>query len=355
MPSSIEQSNLQYLKLNKCTRLHSLPQLPQSLVTLDAIGCSSLKTVQYTSRQKGHSYTSFLNCMELDERSVKVILANFLLPLNQLGAYDYVAEIITDQSVDEGEAEATIADDGDQKNLIKTFYFQKDVDNLTSDHVFLWYDDDFCCKLRHEVMKSRAAKSKILFKLKIVPQFSHVRRSSRKHFEIITNQSVDEAEAIIADDKDQKNLIKTFYFRKNVDNLTSDHVFLWYDDDLSYKLQHEVKKSGAAKLKILFKLKIVPQFGHVRRSSRKHLEVIKECGVCPTNYFKFQNFIHELELEVESEASASGMGVGSSYHQCKDEEETITPMQKSKGFIFSPFPTTSWKNGTQGFKDIFNL
>ncbi|KAF7808156.1 uncharacterized protein G2W53_040317 [Senna tora] len=35
------------------------------------------------------------------------------------------------------------------------------------------------------------------------------------------------------------------------------------------------------------------------------------------------------------------MGVGSSYHQCKDEEEAIAPIQKSKGFIFSPFPTTS--------------
>ncbi|KAF7808004.1 TMV resistance protein N-like [Senna tora] len=179
LPSSIKQfSNLQYLKLNKCTRLQSLPQLPQSLITLDAIGCSTLK------------------------------------------------RIITNKSVDEAEAEA-----------------------------------------------------------------------------------------IIADDNDSTNLIKTFYFRKNANNFTSNHVFLW--------------------------------------SSRKHLEVIKECGVCPTNYFKFQNFIHELE--VESEASASGMGVGSSYHQCKDEEEAIAPIHKSKGFIFSPFPTTSSKNGTQGFKDIFNL
>ncbi|KAF7807531.1 uncharacterized protein G2W53_039692 [Senna tora] len=91
---------------------------------------------------------------------------------------------------------------------------------------------------------------------------------SVKFILIITNKSVDEAEveAIVADDKDPKNLIKTFYFQKNVDNLTSNHVFLWYDDDLSYKLQHEVKESGAAKSKILFKLKIVPQFGHKRRS-----------------------------------------------------------------------------------------
>ncbi|KAF7808033.1 disease resistance protein RML1A [Senna tora] len=235
MPSSIKQfSNLQYLKLNKCTRLQSLPQLPQPLITLDAIGLSALKRVRYTStdvrpfRYKRNSFTSFLNCMELDEHSVKFILANFLM------------------------------------------------------------------------------------KLKLKPLLLMI--------------------------KIQK-LDQTFYFRKNVNNLTSNHVFLWYDDDLSYKLQHEVKKSGAAKSKILFKLKIVPQFGHERRSSRKHLEVIKECGVCPTNYFKFQNFIHELEME--SEASASGMGVGSSYHQCKDEEEAIAPIQKSKGFIFSPFPTTS--------------
>ncbi|KAF7808064.1 disease resistance-like protein DSC1 [Senna tora] len=266
LPSSIKQfSNLQYLKLNKCTRLQSLPQLPQSLIKLDAIGCSALKRVRYTStdvrpfRYKRNSFTSFLNCMELDEHSVKFILAYFLLLLNKLLLERY------------------------------SWYF-----------------------LNHDYM-----------------------------VEIITNKSVDEAEAeaIIADDKDPKNLIKTFYFRKNVNNFTSNHVFLWYDDDLSYKLQHEVKKSGVAKSKILFKLKIVPQFGHERRSSRKHLEVIKECGVCPTNYFKFQNFIHELE--VESEASASGMGVGSSYHQCKDEEEAIAPIQKSKGFIFSPFPTTS--------------
>ncbi|KAF7807364.1 disease resistance-like protein DSC1 [Senna tora] len=130
LPSSIKQfSNLQYLKLNKCTRLQSLPQLPQSLITLDAIGCSALKT------------------------------------------------IITNKSVDEAEVEAIVADDKDLKNLIKTFYFRKNVDNLTSNHVFLWYDDDLSYKLQHEVKESGAAKSKILFKLKIVPQFGHKRRS----------------------------------------------------------------------------------------------------------------------------------------------------------------------------------
>ena len=80
---------------------------------------------------------------------------------------------------------------------------------------------------------------------------------------------------------------------------------------------------------------------------------IKECGACPTYSWEYQNFM--TEMEKESQASTSQMGVGCSYYN-KHDEETVPPMQKTKGFIFPPLHSaTKWKNQTRGLKDIVDL
>lgn len=336
LPTSIKHlQNLQYLRLNKCTRLRSLPQLPPSLISLDAIDCSSLKTVQFASENhvkpsnggRIYSLTSFLNCVGLDEHSIKVILAYVLLLLNKLMIERY------DSIYPYNYYQAEVKFPG---NKVPEWFKYKSTQasitvDLSSTPLYMEWGLLFCFICSPSPMGE----------LDSIQCYGH--------FQTITDQSVveDDVEA------DHKSSIKSFYFRKDVENLTMDHVFLWYSDDLTYQLRHHIKKSiGVKNSKVLFKLKIVPLFSGGRRSDQKHCKVIKECGVCPTYTMQFQNFIHELEME--SEASASKMEVGCSY-QSKDEEEQAPSIQKFKGVIISNPPTTTWKKGTQGFKDLFNL
>ncbi|EXC10452.1 TMV resistance protein N [Morus notabilis] len=79
IPSSIKQlSRLKHLYISNCKNLRSLPEIPLSLETVDAYGCTSLKTVSSSktalTRGWDHLYACseklvFFNCLKLDKNA----------------------------------------------------------------------------------------------------------------------------------------------------------------------------------------------------------------------------------------------------------------------------------------------
>ncbi|KAJ1407117.1 Leucine-rich repeat [Sesbania bispinosa] len=82
LPESIKHlSKLRHLDLRHCRELRSLPELPSSLETLDASGCVSLETITFPSTfteqlKENKKRVAFWNCLKLDQHSVKAIGLN---------------------------------------------------------------------------------------------------------------------------------------------------------------------------------------------------------------------------------------------------------------------------------------
>lgn len=82
LPTSIKHlTKLRHLDLRHCIKLRTLPELPPSLETLDARGCVSLETVMFPSTaseqlKENKKRVAFWNCLKLDEHSLTAIELN---------------------------------------------------------------------------------------------------------------------------------------------------------------------------------------------------------------------------------------------------------------------------------------
>ncbi|XP_068479746.1 disease resistance-like protein DSC1 isoform X3 [Phaseolus vulgaris] len=80
-PSMKHLTRLRHLDLRHCRKLRTLPELPPSLETLDARGCVSLETVMFPSTaceqlMENKKRVAFWNCLKLDEQSLTAIELN---------------------------------------------------------------------------------------------------------------------------------------------------------------------------------------------------------------------------------------------------------------------------------------
>ncbi|XP_018459188.2 disease resistance protein TAO1 [Raphanus sativus] len=69
-----EMSRLRTLVINGCTKLVSLPQLPDSLACIDAKNCESLERLDCSFYKTEFSVLSFVNCFKLNEEARDLIL-----------------------------------------------------------------------------------------------------------------------------------------------------------------------------------------------------------------------------------------------------------------------------------------
>lgn len=101
LPKSIKLlTRLRNLGLQDCRKLRSLPELPSSLLTLDASGCVSLENVTFpsTARQilkENKTKVAFWNCLKLNEHSLKAIGLNAQINMKFFAIsrdHDYVAQ-----------------------------------------------------------------------------------------------------------------------------------------------------------------------------------------------------------------------------------------------------------------------
>lgn len=231
LPASIKHlSRLQYLSLEKCRRLRFLPELPPSLEKLYACNCTSLETVQFTSTPSKLSkvnriWIDFQNCLKLQEDSLKVLRACALLEINRSVSAIEKLEYLCDEAVVRypgsrvpewlvyrtTQASLTIdlssaphsmdwgfifcvivpqspskqvidihcqcyegdvyADEDDRDEPVEFLLSSQTAVDLNSDHVFLWYDENFCSKLHEAIQESGTDDEHISYKSKITLKF----------------------------------------------------------------------------------------------------------------------------------------------------------------------------------------
>ncbi|WJX86497.1 hypothetical protein P8452_68803 [Trifolium repens] len=81
-PKSVKLlTSLRHLGLQDCRKLQSLPELPSSLIALDASGCLSLENVTFPSTaiqmlKEKKTRVAFWNCLKLNEHSLKAMELN---------------------------------------------------------------------------------------------------------------------------------------------------------------------------------------------------------------------------------------------------------------------------------------
>lgn len=82
LPESIKElTKLRHIELHGCKELHTLPELPPSLETLDASDCVSLENVIFPSTaieqlQEKKEKVTFWNCLKLNQHSLEAIGLN---------------------------------------------------------------------------------------------------------------------------------------------------------------------------------------------------------------------------------------------------------------------------------------
>ncbi|KAF7808058.1 disease resistance-like protein DSC1 [Senna tora] len=111
-------------------------ELPPSIQELKASNCLSLKLVQFTSLEPKMACAQFVNCMKLDDHSLKTILVNVLVHRTKV-----VSKVQTYSDVE-------------CKVDFETLESKSNEGSLVSDHVFLYYDDKICSR-RHAKIKER--------------------------------------------------------------------------------------------------------------------------------------------------------------------------------------------------------
>jgi len=106
LPKSIKNlTSLRYLGLHRCMELKTLPELPQSLETLDARGCVSLEDVAFSltaseQLKEKRKLVYFWNCHKLNEPSLKAIELNAQINMMSF-SYQHISEWDRDRDHDQ--------------------------------------------------------------------------------------------------------------------------------------------------------------------------------------------------------------------------------------------------------------
>ncbi|XP_028768706.1 disease resistance-like protein DSC1 [Neltuma alba] len=164
LPASIKNlSLLQAIYLRNCRRLLSIPQLPPSVMHLDATNCTSLEnvfTITTSAPQQEDIlsyFFSFVNCLKLDEHSLCNIMDNAYLSLKRAVLDNLEASVFCYPSnrVPKGFRSNQIREASMSMQLSPAVdkYGEKlegsstcgySITELYCDHVFLWYDPQYC-------------------------------------------------------------------------------------------------------------------------------------------------------------------------------------------------------------------
>lgn len=343
LPAGIKElSRLQYLSLEKCKSLRSLPKIPTSVENLYACDCTSLQRVHFTPTSAELSIGNriridFRNCLKLQEYSLKAIRASALLEINR--------SVSAIEKLDYMNNQAVVIFPGStvpQWLMYRTTQASITID-LSSAPLSMDWDWGFIFCV-------------------VVPQ-----SPSKQSFYVVCEGYEGDGYT----DEDDSDELEEFFSSSSqmARAFNLDHVFLWYDEIFGSEVHERIQatrtdeknKTYNSKISLKFKVYYLQDSGDEDCYDYDSLECeepqkvfmeIKECGVCPTYGSAYQNSIKKMELELESHTNAIEMEVGSSYGD-KDENGTLSG--KSKKLVFPTLPTGTWKNGTKGLKDIMFL
>ncbi|KAK4278254.1 hypothetical protein QN277_016122 [Acacia crassicarpa] len=272
LPSSIKLlSSLQHLDLKGCERLRFLPKLPPSISYMITTNCLSLGTLDFLLTNEGeevkHIYEDlthfdFLNCMKLDQQSIKSAMAKVVLGIHK-GIYGTVYMHYPGKIVPKWFMYRTTQN-----------YITIDLSSIPQpwDGTFIFY----------------VAFSKSTPDTKIYPIWF-----------------IDGEFACLAE------------YSSDTDDFTlSDHVFLWNDRNSFREVQTKIeeKKRDAQTstyhplLEIAFRVKV--SIFSIRYNGKETGEII-ECGVCPTSALEYQNYIQQIQLPLQPNPKSIAMEAAS--------------------------------------------
>lgn len=291
LPTTIKYlSKLQSLYLEKCGRLRFVPELPRSIEKLSARDCSSLETIKFVSTEAMPSRSDwitfdFQNCLELQECCLKAIRASAMLKISRfVSARKEMKECRSSRIIYPGSR----VPEWFMNRTTRAFIT---MDISSASHSMDW--------------------GFILCVIVPPSPFENI------FIDCETNE----------DDGHTIKFIKTS--SQSISSLTSDHVFIWYDEGLCSELRKRIQRSRTDEerttyySKISFKFKVCyPIYKDNEDYSDKLYDLeIKECGVCPTYTSEYKDFMKQIELELQSQATASEMEGGISNEKRVDEKE----------------------------------
>jgi len=244
-------TRLRHLGLQDCRNLRSLPELPSSLITLDASGCVSLENVTFPSTslqmlKENKTRVSFWNCLKLNEHSLIEIGLNA-----QINMMKFARQHIS-ISRHHYDARGTYVYPGSsvpQWLVYRTTHDYMTIDLSSANHSsplgFI-----FCF---------------------IVPQVPS------QGFILRFNISVDECEDI------------QLYLDRPGREIRSDHVYLIYDRGFSRYLNSRVK------IQPKFKIKVTAE-SRTLTSEYVSLMILKGFGFSPIHTSQYLNLTQHMEM-----------------------------------------------------------
>lgn len=244
-------TRLRHLDLRHCWKLQSLPELPSSLITLDASGCESLENVTFPSTalqmlKENKTRVAFWNCLKLDEHSLKAIGMNAKINMMKF-AHKHVS--ISRHNYD---AQGTYVYPG--SNVPEWLVYRTTHDYMTIDLSFANHSSSlgfiFCF---------------------IVPQVPS------QGFILRFNIGVDEGEDI------------QWYLDRPSNEIKSDHVYLIYDVGFSRYLSSRVKDQPKFKIKVTAESRMLT-------SEYESLLMLRGFGVSPISTSQYFNLIQHIEV-----------------------------------------------------------
>ncbi|XP_058743712.1 disease resistance protein RML1A-like [Vicia villosa] len=244
-------TRLRHLDLRYCWKLRSLPELPSSLITLDASGCESLENVTFPSTalqmlKENKTRVAFWNCLKLDEHSLKAIGLNAKINMMKF-AHKHIS--ISRHNYD---AQGTYVYPG--SNVPEWLVYRTTGDYMTIDLSFANHSSSlgfiFCF---------------------IVPQVPS------QGFILRFNIGVDEGEDI------------QWYLDRPSNEIKSDHVYLIYDVGFSRYLSNRVKDQPKFKIKVTAESRTLT-------SEYESLMMLRGFGVSPISTSQYFNLIQHIEV-----------------------------------------------------------
>ncbi|CAJ2663483.1 unnamed protein product [Trifolium pratense] len=252
LPESIKLlTRLRHLDLRHCIKLLSLPELPSSLITLDASGCVALENVTFPSislqkLKENKTRVAFWNCLRLDQHSLKAIGLNAQINMMKF-AHQHIS--ISGRNYD---AQGTYVYPG--SNVPEWLVYRTTRDSMTIDLSFVNHSSPlafiFCF---------------------IVPQVES------PGFILRFNISVDEGEDI------------QLYLDRPSQEIKSDHVYLISDRGFSRYLNSRVKYQPKFKIKVTAESRTLT-------SEYVSLMMLRGFGVSPINTSQYLNNTQHMEM-----------------------------------------------------------
>ncbi|XP_054796831.1 disease resistance protein RPV1-like [Prosopis cineraria] len=320
LPASIKHLlRLRYIRFDSCKRLQSLPDLPSSLEQLIAIDCPSLETLNFSSTTsqllKANKISfDFQNCAKLDEHSFKLFGSNVMAEIIKS------VPAIEKCSFSNGKVEVIYPGSRvPEWFLHKTTQASVTIDLSSALDCSENWGFIFCIIVPE------------------APSIEWIRIECGACLEISRGEWEETHE---------------FYSlsAKHV-NFSSDHVFLYYDENFCSEIHETLKESvgdvqnNVRKPKVSFNFWVHFGGGDIHEKQEGCLDIIG-CGVCSTYASEYRDFIEKMNLQLQSKTDAIEMGHGSSH-------ENEQKQKSEEGVVFPYLARGTWKHGTKGLKDFF--